>query len=157
MTTEHSTGSHAANRLRDMLRPTVRRSTDLIVPSVTYKDREGSLNNEDWHFHVPYAFRDALDIRYEERVKKGKKYKVWTQGPFLSFSKGDLLHSRDGKTVLQITFSSPAGWDGAKDEPYEGIVTFDEFDMTDTPEPLVKRGQRSMSQFEFLQLLIEGD
>ena len=41
----------------------IKRKTKLIVPEVTYKDLKGFLNNENWKFKVPYAFREALDIK----------------------------------------------------------------------------------------------
>lgn len=72
------------------------------IPIVSY-DTElsvGSLSNEDWYFKVPYAFREALDLKYEERKKNKKSYMVWTQGPILSFKDGDSFTARDNKTAL---------------------------------------------------------
>ena len=50
----------------------IKRKTKLIVPEVKYQNLKGSLNNENWKFKVPYAFREALDIKFEQRMKDKK-------------------------------------------------------------------------------------
>ena len=81
------------------------------IPEVSY-DTElsvGSLNNDDWFFKVPYAFREALDLKFEERKKNKKGYMVWTQGPILSFKNGDFFTAKNGSTALQVQFADPMG------------------------------------------------
>jgi hypothetical protein len=39
-----------------------------------------------WHFAVPAAFKDCLDIRRTERKEDGKTVLRWTQGPFYCFA-----------------------------------------------------------------------
>ena len=140
------------DHLRSMWGPNIQRSTVLIVPFVTYDNSENSLNNDSWAFKVPYAFRDALDIRYDERKKDKKPYMVWTQGPCLRFKEGDLIHSRNGDRALQIQFASSMGWDVSNNEMYQGSVDYVEYDSSYT-----KLGQRVCSQMEFLELLIRGN
>ena len=55
--------------LKSMWAHKVKRNTKLIVSEVTYDQGKGHLNNDHWHFQVPYAFRDALDLKYEQRMK----------------------------------------------------------------------------------------
>jgi hypothetical protein len=43
---------------------------------------------KDWHFAVPEAFKDCLDIRLTERVENKRSVLRETQGPFYCFSEG---------------------------------------------------------------------
>jgi len=142
--------------LKSMWAKKTKRKTDLIIPKVSYDNEHstGSLNNENWFFKVPYAFREALDIKYEERKKDKKGYMVWTQGPILSFKDGDNFTAKDNKTSLQVQFSNPMGWDSAKDEMYQGSVVFDEFIVNDQKH--IKINQHSCNQMQFLKVLIGG-
>ena len=45
-----------------------------------------------WHFVLPKAFRQELDIRLTERMEDGKKTLRWTQGPFYCFSEGHIIY-----------------------------------------------------------------
>jgi len=140
--------------LRTMWAPKLKRKTKLIVPAVTYSKRVGSLNNEHWEFNVPYAFRDALDIKYEQRMKDKEPYMIWTQGPILNFKEGDSLTTRNGKKVVQIQSANPMGWDDSKNEMCEGSVIYDEFDIDDGK--CTKRRRSTCSQMQFLRMLIYG-
>jgi hypothetical protein len=140
--------------LTSMWSDKTKRSTDLIVPKVTYLDRQGSLNNEFWSFKVSYAFRDALDIKNEERKKNKKAYRVWTQGPFLSFKEGDLIHSNDGRRTVQINIAKEMSWDKSKGEMYQGSVTFSEHTISD--DSITKISEQTCTQMQFLELLING-
>ncbi|MGL4767464.1 MAG: hypothetical protein ACRCV6_05230 [Formosimonas sp.] len=113
--------------LRSMWAAKVKRGTKLIVPKITYIKQNGSLNNNEWAFNVPYAFRDSLDIKYEERKKDKKPYMIWTQGTVLNFKEGDFLQSKDFTRALQVQFSSPMGWDSSKGEMYQGSVLYLEY------------------------------
>jgi len=143
------------NLLKSMWGPKIRRKTELIVPQVTYENAVGSLNNESWSFRVPYAFREALDIKYEERKKNKKPYMVWTQGPILSFKEGDLIHSKDGKRSVQVMFANQMGWDTGKDEMYQGNVVYTEYEASGGK--LSKIGEHTCTQMQFLQLMIVGE
>lgn len=140
--------------LKSMWAEKIKRKTDLIVPRVTHDGKEGSLNNESWAFTVPYAFRDALNIAYEERKKDKKPYMVWTQGPILSFKEGDLVHSKDGCRAVQISFARPMTWDSAKNAMHQGSVVYSEYVLSGNAYS--KLHERSCSQMQFLQLLIQG-
>lgn len=142
----------ALNHLKSMWGQKVRRKTDLIVPEVTYQDGEGSLNNESWAFNVSYAFRDALDIKYEERKKNKQPYMTWTQRPLLSFKEGDFLHSADGKRAVRVRFANQMGWDASKGEMYQGSVVYSEY--AESGNSLSKCSERTCTQMQFLQLLI---
>lgn len=141
--------------LRSMWSATVKRATVLIVPQVTYHEQKGSLNNESWAFNVEYAFRDALDIKYEERKKNKKAYMVWTQGPLLSFKEGDMINSRDGNRIVQVRFASQMGWDASKNEMYQGSVVYSEY--TPSNNTYLKLNEHTCTQMQFLQLLIHGE
>ncbi len=126
------------------------------IPEVSY-DTElsiGSLNNDDWFFKVPYAFREALDLTFEERKKNKKGYMVWTQGPILSFKNGDSFTAKTGEKALQIQFANPMGWDPVKNEMYHGSVVFKEF--TVNGNQFTELDQHNCSQMEFLKVLING-
>lgn len=108
--------------LRAMWATKVKREIKLIVPEVTHTGQDNSLNNDFWIFKVPFAFRNALDIKYEERKKEKKPYMVWTQGPLLNFKEADLIHSHCGSRAVQVQFATPVSWDSEKDEMYQGRV-----------------------------------
>lgn len=139
--------------LTRMWKPRIRRSTNLIVPKVTHLNRKESLHNEHWAFHVPYAFRSALDIRYDERKKDKKPYMVWTQGPCLRFKAGDMLVPRSGNFSYQVQEAEDMSWDDVKGEMYLGVVTFAHFGSKgiDRRFPLT-----TCNQMDFLGLLIYG-
>lgn len=140
--------------LKSMWSTKTKRSTKLIIPQVTYKNSVGSLNNDNWFFRVPYAFREALDIKFEERKKDKKSYMVWTQGPIISFKEGDILHSKDKSQTIQIRFANQMGWDTSKEEMYQGSVVYSEY--TTSNNTLIKQAEHSCTQMQFLQLLING-
>ncbi|MFA0813536.1 hypothetical protein [Microbulbifer epialgicus] len=140
--------------LKSMWKSRCTRDTILIVPKVVHGRLNISLDNEHWAFHVPYAFRDALDIRYDQRVKKKKKYMVWTQGPILKFKEGDTLKSRDGKTSVQVSSANRMGWDTEKNEMYRGVVIYKKHNIVDGV--YTKAGDYLTCQMEFLKLLIYG-
>jgi hypothetical protein len=140
--------------LKSLWGPKAKRKTDLIVPQITYENNEGSLNNESWAYNVSYAFREALDIRLEQRMRNSVPYKIWTQGPLLSFKDGDLIHSQDGKKSVQVLFAREMGWDSIKEEMYQGSVVYTEFGLSGNS--LTKRSEHTCTQMQFLQLLIFG-
>ena len=137
------------SHLRSMWNTRMRRSTELIVPCITSEDGELNFNNASWAFNVTFAFRDSLDIKYEERRKNKRRYMVWTQGPILSFKEGDVFHRSEGVVSLQITSAAPMGWDTDKEHMYEGSVTFSEYN-----DGLL--GSHTCTQMQFLKLLIAG-
>jgi len=140
--------------LRSMWKHKIKRKTDLIVSRVTYVNMSGSLNNENWAFQVPYAFRDALDIKYKQRMKNKKPYMVWTQGPILSFKEGDVLTSTDEAKSVQVQFASCMGWDTSKNEMYKGNVGYDKYEITNG---IYSEKERvTCTQMQFLKLLIYG-
>ncbi|MDI1300138.1 hypothetical protein [Methylotenera sp.] len=140
--------------LKSMWAVKAKRKTDLIVPKITHQNGENSLNNDFWAFKVPYAFRAALDIKYEERKKDKKSYLVWTQGAILAFKNGDSIHSRDGSRTVQVNLANPMGWDAEKKEMYQGGVAYTEYAASDNS--FTKQGEHSCTQMQFLELLIHG-
>ena len=134
--------------------PKVRRKTKLIVPLVTYENNRGSLNNKNWAYNVSYAFRDALDIKYELRVQNKISSMEWTQGPILSFKQGDVFHSKAGDKMVQVRFANQMGWDANNNKMYQGSVVFSEF--LHNGNLFNKSIDRTVTQMQFLQLLISG-
>lgn len=140
--------------LISMWSPKVKRKTDLIIPEVTYSELEGTLNNCSWVFNVSFAFRSALDIKYEQRKKDKKAYMVWTQGPLIGFKEGDLIHSQDGLRALQVRIAKPISWDIEKKEMYQGYLLFDELKFSNSVVFEIK--QYTCTQMQFLEILIYG-
>ncbi|RZF81281.1 hypothetical protein EXT43_12650 [Pseudoalteromonas sp. CO109Y] len=126
-------------------------------PSVYFNSalNEGSFNNDSWFYQVPYTFRDALDIKYEQRVKDKKPYMVWTQGPILKFKMGDTFPSKNGISTIQVQYGEQMGWDREKDEMFLGSVVFDLFEHVNNQYFFKQRYQ--CDQMMFLQLLITGE
>lgn len=127
------------------------------MPQVKY-DSElnvGTLDNKGWYFRVPYAFREALDIKFEERKKDKKGYMVWTQGPILSFKDGDTFTAQNEKSALQVKFANPMGWDPEKQEMYQGSIVFEQFSVDGNKYTSIS--QHSCNQMEFLEILITGE
>ena len=140
--------------LQSMWKQPIRRVTELIVPRVTFDLMDGSLNNKSWFFRVPYAFRDALDIKYEQRIKEKMPYMLWTQGPLLSFSSGDTFKSADGLSALQIDEGTPMAWDTENGVMSLGSVLFKCFSIEDFRYSL--KETKNLNQMDFLDLLING-
>lgn len=140
-------------QLRAMWSAKFIRTEDLIV-NLTYDDGEGSLNNENWTFNVPYAFRDALDIKYEQRMKKLVPYWTWTQGPLINFKQGDLINSKDGLRAVQVESASQMEWRSSSEEMFQGSVVFSEYSVTNGR--YLKLRQQTCTQMQFLELLIHG-
>lgn len=140
--------------LRSMWSHKIKRKTDLIVSKITYSGTTGSFNNESWAFQVPYAFRDALDIKYEQRMKDKKPYMIWTQGPILNFKDGDVLTDKNNKKAVQVLFANRMGWDTTNNIMYEGNVVYDTFTISNGE--YIKGEQKTCSQMQFLSLLICG-
>ena len=75
-----------------------------------------------WRMAVLDSFREALDIRLLPRMKAGKEVLVWTQGPFFSFKRGDILYdtpkayqawdksNRKFQLMIQIQADIPVGY-----------------------------------------------
>jgi hypothetical protein len=141
--------------LRCMWAVKVKRKTELIVPQVTFDGKEGSLNNDSWAFNVTYSFRDALDIKHEERKRNKKSYWVWTQGPILSFKEGDLVHSKDGNRAVKVRYANRMGWDSNNEEMYQGRVVYTEYVRAGNSFSRLK--EHTCTQMQFLQLLIDGE
>ncbi|WED23054.1 hypothetical protein L3Q72_06575 [Vibrio sp. JC009] len=123
----------------------------LVVPEVSYdrKTMTGDLNNSHWKFKVGYAFRDALDLMYQQRVENKKNVQVWTQGPIIAFKEGDTFESRTGVS-LQVKNAAPMGWDEVKNEMYYGLVRYQAY------APLLRSysDTYTCNQLEFLDILI---
>lgn len=127
-----------------------------VVPRVTWNSEAmtGSLNNEHWEFNVSYAFRDALDLRYIERIRDKKKVNLWTQGALLSFKEGDLITSRCKSKTLQVKLANPMGWDADNNEMYYGSVTFKFYGAEGGGFNCIY--EKNVTQLEFLEMLIKG-
>jgi hypothetical protein len=136
--------------LKAMWQPTIRRGTDLIIAIDTAHGKR-TIATGHWPYDVQFAFLEALDIRFETRVKNGKPFPVWTQGPCISFKEGDTLRRRDGTAMVQVRLAQPMGWNAAADAMYEGIVSYDHFEREDGAFVLKER--IGGTQMEFLATL----
>ena len=142
--------------LKTMWVPRRKRKLKMIAPVINLPNGGFELDNKDWAFNVPYAFRDALDMRYEQRMKKKKPYMAWTQGTAISFKSGDTLTAKDIKRTVQVKFANGMGWDSDKDHMYLGSVTFDLFNIDNDLTPIFINRYRC-DQMVFLTMLISGE
>lgn len=139
--------------LRGMWANRIRRTERLIIEDVTADLLTGSFGG-DWFFSMAGAFREALDIRYVERVKDKKKKWVWTQGAILRFKEGDFITARDHPIAVQVYYANPMGWDSEVNAMYEGAVTFDVYSIE--KGKFLKGQRRSVTQMQFFEMLISG-
>ena len=131
-----------------------------------------------WRLAVPACFRDALDIKWAERRKDGTSVWRWIQGSSFDFKQGDTLYDvpeADGGWgdalrrlgfCIAVTDASPAlpakpaavRPETPEDVPRDaGLVAFDVLEPNDSRTSLVRTGQRTLSQDDFVRFLICGD
>lgn len=72
----------------------IARTTDLIANFKPYWRAE-SKNSfaEGWKMAVGHWYKDQLDIFFTDRIIKGKKQSILTQGPCFSFSCGHIIYN----------------------------------------------------------------
>ncbi|WP_067096089.1 hypothetical protein [Marinomonas atlantica] len=133
------------------------KSTELIIPRVDYcqDSRTGDLNNSHWTFNVPYAFRDALGLSFDQRFKDKKPYMVWVQGPYIDFKEGDSLKSKSGDISLSVKMATPMSRNRKTHIIDYGLVDF-QILKRDEDGKLHYHSMRTLNQYEFLQTLIYG-
>jgi hypothetical protein len=104
-----------------------------------------------WRMAVAEAFKDALDIKFTQRVVGGKKEMAWTQGRIFDFKEGYTIH--DVRTpysvwreamehltlMVQVVEASPSVYVNQETITIEGNITA----RTQKPE-----GQRKDKVFE---------
>lgn len=139
--------------LKSMALRRKKRLTNLIVPLDRLLAGE-SIDADRWEFSVPFAFKDALDIQYSQRIKDKRKHMVWTQGPCIAFKEGDLLHAKSEKYSVQVKYAAPMGWDSDNNSMYAGSVLFDLFEINEGKYQFQYRYQTS--QIKFLEFVIAG-
>lgn len=130
---------------------------------------------EGWFMCVRSCYHEALDIGMTERVyidelTKTKKTKlVWTQGSWFYFKAGDVLYDTAEaygekwvdalqriKLCVEITSANRAGQNNHETGRSAGSVTFSIKTPNEDHDQLIKRGEHSMSQDDFLRFLISG-
>ncbi|CCN37194.1 hypothetical protein VIBNISO65_1660020 [Vibrio nigripulchritudo SO65] len=141
--------------LKSMWGPKVRRKTTTI-PEVKYDTEKsvGMLMNNDWFYNVTYAFREALDLKFEERKVNKRSYMIWTQGPILNFKNGDTFISKCETNAVQVKYANSMGWDADKHEMYKGSVVYELFKIENGNYK--KLSQLACTQVDFLEVLITG-
>jgi hypothetical protein len=123
---------------------------------------------KNWHFIVGECFKKELDIELSKRQKNKKSYKVWTQGPYFSFSAGNIffdsiqVHTSEwGKaleflnTTCQVTKASPSR-PGQKNTPIDGFVEFKVFHTNHKTKLLELDKTFKTTQTEFVDYLKTG-
>lgn len=141
--------------LSSLWRPRAKRSALTIAPAVKGKQDPRRVYLEHWAFPLTYAFRDAIDIKLEERTVNKKKVAMWTQGGLLKFKDGDFIHSSDRKKAVRVTTANPMGWDSDKGRMYMGSVAF-RYHQDIHNEGYNNPSEFILSQPKFLKLLITG-
>jgi len=123
---------------------------------------------DGWAFCVPSAFRSALDIKLTQRKVDGKPVMMWTQGSTFDFSAGDTIYDSprayepwDLSTFsicLDIRRASPTQPPNGTDRKsrYPGTVIFDVLTPNDVRSKLEKRRETTLTQDEFVRMLILG-
>jgi len=120
---------------------------------------------EGWFMVLPACFRQALDIRKDERVVQGEegriKTLVWTQDFHFDFHRGDTIFDH----VSAITAST---WEDAllhvrwvfqvAQDPsfFPGHVVADIFILSEGKKALLPLGRETWPAFDFVRCLVQG-
>jgi len=127
-------------------------------------DFEGGFT-KGWFMAVPASFRQALDMRKDERVveREGGKVKsmVWTQDGHFDFHRGDTLFDHETAYSASTWFEAMARvrWvlQVAEDPAFfPGHVVMDVFKVSPESKRVVTVARETLPCFEFVRLLIEG-
>jgi hypothetical protein len=132
---------------------------------------EALLKNPDedgaamWFMHLPKSFNDALDIKQTSRKDNGKTVTIWTQGSGFAFKAGDTIYDtgkaylewkqalRHIKVCIQVRDAIEAQAGVASKS---GSVSFDVLVPDEERSKLVLSTSSTLSQGEFVKLLISG-
>lgn len=129
--------------------------------------KNNEFENTHWAYKVPFYFKDALDIKYGERVKpelnrkkKGSeewKENYWSQGILFNFKEGDTIYHQNGKSCIQIKKSIPVSFENGILN--KGTVIFYEYSVDENGKYKMVNAdnKKHCNQIEFLELLITGD
>jgi hypothetical protein len=149
------------------------RTTELLADFSTGYAR--NLDGQPWYFCVPKFFYEALDIKYTERKIRMETKKIWTQGSWFNFSEGDKLYNNahsycdnfigtlsliHPKICLSIESAHPS-FPQIKNktklkERYPGQINFKIMVKNPTTQYWETHRYESLSQDEFIKLLISG-
>jgi hypothetical protein len=149
------------------------RTTELLADFST--DYAIDFNRQVWYFCVPRFFCEALDIKYTTRKINNVEEKIWTQGSWFNFLEGDKLYNyaydyckkfigrlslNHPKICLSIESAHPSlpqikTKDKQKDR-YPGQVNFKIMVKNPMTNYWETKGDRELSQDEFIELLIKG-
>lgn len=131
--------------------------------------KEPSTQMEDgWYMCVPPCFNDALDIKQTDRIVDKKKTLVWTQGSSFNFKEGDSIYDTPNAynvwsealkfigLCIKVRAGLSAGSSEGNASRSAGLVAFTVLTPNQDRTGLVEREEHSMSQDEFVRLLICG-
>lgn len=120
-----------------------------------------------WFFAIRKSCREALDIKFTERVVDGEKKSMWTQGNCYAFRAGEIIYDtplayRDSwqdarkhiRVALQVDQAIPDTADGKGIVP--GYVTFTVLRPDEGHTQFVPSERHTVSQAEFVALLQTG-
>ena len=123
---------------------------------------------DGWGMCVPPCFNDALDIRLTQRMKDKKPVWEWTGGANFCFKAGDRIYDspeaysdwpgalKKISVCFSIQEADPVTAAGPEVDRNPGRVRFAVLEPDRAKKRLVKRGERTVTQDEFVLLLIEG-
>ena len=119
---------------------------------------------EGWHFAVGECFKDELDIKYVDRVIKGKKIKKWTQGPYFCFAEGHIIYDipkeyhfqNESCKVCSVIRATPNQLDG-NGKFIHGFVTFKLSQLIGNWDSYETIGQYNLTQNAFVDFLQTGN
>lgn len=145
------------------------RETRLASPKLLHSPTKA---DEDWFMYIDERFNAALDLAQTKRMSEAGATIAWTQGSNFSVTKGDIFYdNKDAygpwnpkavKRCFVVTQAAPVA-SGSKESPnspikprHPGSVSFDILEPNKAKDNLVKTGHRSVSQDEFIGILIRG-
>lgn len=123
---------------------------------------------EGWYICVPSCFYSALDIVKTERIQKGQKKSIWTQGSFFSFKEGDLLYDTPEayriwsealqhiNLCIQVKDATPVTFSDQSGEKSSGSITLTVFKPNHDRRKIIEVGDITLTQDDFVKLLISG-
>jgi hypothetical protein len=149
------------------------RTTDLLADfSIGYAR---CFNGKVWHFCVPKFFYEALDIKFTIRKTNKIEERIWTQGSWFNFSEGDKLYNHAyaycsnfigesssiyPKICLSIESAQPSlpliKKKHEQKDRYPGQINLKIMIKNPATNIWETKGNESLSQDEFITLLIKG-
>ncbi len=138
------------------------------IRSITLDPEFKNGYSKNWHFCLPEAYKNELDIKYTERKVDKKTVYQWTQGPFFCFSEGHIIYDTakayfPWNEALQhivrfceVIHGTPNMIDDQKTFIH-GQVFFAIYKPNNEKNGVIKEGSYKMTQNNFVEFLKTGN